>query len=95
LCPYADDHVNISNSEDNWLNTVYKLSITSIDYDMRISQNEIRVSALRENPPKIIKIVLQLPMAWTAERSDFESLQGQKFSLLHIIQTCSGTHPAS
>jgi hypothetical protein len=25
----------------------------------------------------------------------FESRQGTKFSLLHIVQTCSGVHPTS
>jgi hypothetical protein len=27
---------------------------------------------------------------WTAERSDFESGQGQDFSLLHVVQTGFG-----
>jgi hypothetical protein len=34
-------------------------------------------------------------MGWTAEGLEFESWQGQEFSLLHIVHTGSGTHLAS
>jgi hypothetical protein len=34
-------------------------------------------------------------MGWRTKRSEFESRQGQEFSLLHIIQTGSGVHPTS
>jgi hypothetical protein len=34
-------------------------------------------------------------MGWTTEGSEFESKQGQEFSLLHIVQTSSRTHPTS
>jgi hypothetical protein len=34
-------------------------------------------------------------MGWMAEGSKFESWEGQEFSLLHVIQTGSGAHPAS
>jgi hypothetical protein len=33
--------------------------------------------------------------AWTTEVSEFESKYGQEFSLLQVVQTCSGAHPAS
>jgi hypothetical protein len=32
---------------------------------------------------------------WTAERSEFESREGQDVSSLHVVQTGSGAHPAS
>jgi hypothetical protein len=31
---------------------------------------------------------------WTTEGSEFESRQGQEFSLLHVVQTGSAAHPA-
>jgi hypothetical protein len=34
-------------------------------------------------------------MAWMADVSDFESLYGQEFYLLQVVQTDSGAHPAS
>jgi hypothetical protein len=34
-------------------------------------------------------------MGWTTEESEFETRQGQKFSLLRVIQTGSEAHPAS
>jgi hypothetical protein len=33
--------------------------------------------------------------AGQSEGSEFESREGQELSRLHIVQTCSGTHPAS
>jgi hypothetical protein len=30
---------------------------------------------------------------WTTEESEFESLWGQEYSLLHVVQTGSGVHP--
>jgi hypothetical protein len=32
---------------------------------------------------------------WTIEGSGFESREGQEFSLLHVVHTGSGVHPAS
>jgi hypothetical protein len=32
---------------------------------------------------------------WTTEGSEFESRQGQEFSLLHVVQTGSEVHTAS
>jgi hypothetical protein len=32
---------------------------------------------------------------WTTEGSEFESRQGQEFSLLHVVQIGSGVHPTS
>jgi hypothetical protein len=32
---------------------------------------------------------------WMTEGSEFESRQGKEFSLLHVVQTGSGAHPAS
>jgi hypothetical protein len=32
---------------------------------------------------------------WTTKGSEFESRYGQEFSLLHVVQTGSGAHPAS
>jgi hypothetical protein len=32
---------------------------------------------------------------WTTKGSEFESRWGQEFSLLHVVQTCSRSHPAS
>jgi hypothetical protein len=34
-------------------------------------------------------------MGWTTERLQFESREGQEFSLLHIVQTGSGVNPTS
>jgi hypothetical protein len=34
-------------------------------------------------------------MGWTSEGSEFESQQGQEFSLFHIAHTDSGVHPTS
>jgi hypothetical protein len=34
-------------------------------------------------------------MGWTTEESEIESRKGHEFSILHIIQTGSGAHPAS
>jgi hypothetical protein len=34
-------------------------------------------------------------MGWTTEGSEFESRQGQEFSLLHVVQAGSGAHPTS
>jgi hypothetical protein len=34
-------------------------------------------------------------MGWTNEVLEFKSQYGQEFSLLHIVQTSSGAHPAS
>jgi hypothetical protein len=39
--------------------------------------------------------VYWLATGWTTEGSEFESLWGQEFSPLHIVQTCSGVHPTS
>jgi hypothetical protein len=32
---------------------------------------------------------------WTTEGSEFDSRWGQEISLLHVVQTGSGAHPAS
>jgi hypothetical protein len=32
---------------------------------------------------------------WTIKGSEFESLQGQEFSFLHVVQAGIGVHPAS
>jgi hypothetical protein len=34
-------------------------------------------------------------MSWTGEGLKFESQQGREFSLLKVVQTESGAHPAS
>jgi hypothetical protein len=34
-------------------------------------------------------------MGWTTKGLELESQYGQEFSLLHVIQTGSGAHPAS
>jgi hypothetical protein len=34
-------------------------------------------------------------MGWTIEESEFKSMKGQEFSLLHIVQTGSGVHLTS
>jgi hypothetical protein len=34
-------------------------------------------------------------MGWMTKGSEFESRWGQEFSLIHVIQTGSGAHPAS
>jgi hypothetical protein len=34
-------------------------------------------------------------MGWTTEGSEFGSWCGHQFSLLHVVQTGSGVHPAS
>jgi hypothetical protein len=39
--------------------------------------------------------VQRLATGWTTERSEFESRQSQEFSLLHVVWTGSGAHPAS
>jgi hypothetical protein len=43
----------------------------------------------------IAQSVWRQATGWTAKGSEFESQWGQEFSLLHIIQTGSGIHPAS
>jgi hypothetical protein len=44
---------------------------------------------------RIAQSVWRLPTGWTIEGSDFESWYGKKFSLLHVVQTCSRAHLAS
>jgi hypothetical protein len=39
--------------------------------------------------------VERLARDWTAEGSEFESREGQDFSLLHVVQTGSEAHPTS
>jgi hypothetical protein len=39
--------------------------------------------------------VVRLAMGWTTRKSEFVFQWGQEFSLLHIIQTSYGAHPAS
>jgi hypothetical protein len=39
--------------------------------------------------------VVGIETGWTTEGSVFKSGWGQTFSLLHIVQTGSGAHPAS
>jgi hypothetical protein len=34
-------------------------------------------------------------MVWTTDEPEFKSLQNEEFFLLHVVQTGSGTHPAS
>jgi hypothetical protein len=43
----------------------------------------------------IAQSVYILATDWTTEGSEFESRWGQEFSLLHVVQTGSGDHPAS
>jgi hypothetical protein len=42
----------------------------------------------------IAQSVKRQATGWTAEGSEFESRQGQEFSLLYVVQTGSGAHPA-
>jgi hypothetical protein len=37
----------------------------------------------------------RLATGWTTEGPEFESRYCQEFSLLHVVQTCSGSHSAS
>jgi hypothetical protein len=41
------------------------------------------------------QLVWRLATGWTTEGSEFESRQSQELSLLHVVQTGSGAHPAS
>jgi hypothetical protein len=43
----------------------------------------------------IAESVLRLATGWTTEWSEFESRYAQEFSLLYVVQTGSGVHPAS
>jgi hypothetical protein len=43
----------------------------------------------------IMQLVWRLTTGWTAEGSGFQSRYGQEFSLLHVVQTGPGVHPAS
>jgi hypothetical protein len=43
----------------------------------------------------VAQSVQRLATGWTTEGSEFESQYGQEFSLLHVVQTGSGAHPAS
>jgi hypothetical protein len=43
----------------------------------------------------IAQSVQRLATGWTTKGSEFESRWGQEFSLLHVVQTGSGVHPAS
>jgi hypothetical protein len=42
-----------------------------------------------------VQSVLWLAADWTTERSEFDSRYGQEFSLLLVVQTSCGVHPAS
>jgi hypothetical protein len=42
----------------------------------------------------IVQSVWRLPRGWMTKGSEFESQWGQEFSLLYVIQTSSGAHPA-
>jgi hypothetical protein len=39
--------------------------------------------------------VQRMATGWTTKASEFNSQWGQEFPLLHVVQTESGTHPAS
>jgi hypothetical protein len=41
-----------------------------------------------------VQSVQRLATGWTTEGSEFEYRYGQEFSLLHVVQTSSGVHPA-
>jgi hypothetical protein len=43
----------------------------------------------------IAQSVQRLATGWATEGSEFEYRWGQEFSLLHVVQTDSGAHPAS
>jgi hypothetical protein len=43
----------------------------------------------------IAQSVQRLIMGWTTQVLEFETPYGQEFSLLHVVQTGSGAHPAS
>jgi hypothetical protein len=43
----------------------------------------------------ITQSVQLLATGWTTKESEFESRYGQELSLLHVVQTGSGVHPAS
>jgi hypothetical protein len=43
----------------------------------------------------VAQSVYQLATGLTTEKPEFESLEGQEFSVLHIVQTGSGANPAS
>jgi hypothetical protein len=43
----------------------------------------------------IAQSVQRLATSWKTKGSGFESWWGQEFSLLHVVQTDSGAHPAS
>jgi hypothetical protein len=56
----------------------------------------LKFSLLRFLPGAgIAQAVQRLATSWTTEVSEFEPRLGQEFSLLHVVQTGSGTHPAS
>jgi hypothetical protein len=44
---------------------------------------------------EVAQSVQRLAKGWTTKGSGFESRWGQEFSLLHVVQTGSGAHPAS
>jgi hypothetical protein len=39
--------------------------------------------------------IVSMVAGWTTKGLEFESWWGQKFSLLHVVQTVSGVHPTS
>jgi hypothetical protein len=43
----------------------------------------------------ITQWVQRLATGWTTEGLEFESRRGQEFSLLQVVQTASGSQPAS
>jgi hypothetical protein len=43
----------------------------------------------------IAQSIQLMPTGWKTEGSELESREGQEFSLLHIVQTGLGIHPAS
>jgi hypothetical protein len=43
----------------------------------------------------IVRSIWRLATGWTIEGTEFESRNGQEFSLLHVVQTSSGVRPTS
>jgi hypothetical protein len=64
----------------------------SFHFYLQVSSNSF-VSALMETPDIAVGTVTSYRL--DNRRVEFESQQGQEFSLLHVIQTSSEAHPVS
>jgi hypothetical protein len=73
-------------------NNAQQISMPKVGFETWISISTRPKTVLRAG---IAQSVQRLSTGWTNKGSQFESRWGQEFSLLHVVETGSGTHPAS